>query len=131
MPAFERWAASDAERKEAERQRQIAAREQRERENEIALEQYRKQTLADRLVADLSAWELAGRLPDYLAVQRERVEAMTDPVQRIAAVEWLEWCDGYAVELDPTTKPIAMPTVGPPGYGELAEVRKRLGFSMF
>ncbi len=131
MPAFERWATIEAERKEAEQRRQIAAREQRERENEIAIEQYRQQALADRLVADLNLWELAGRLRAYLAVQRVRVEAMTDPVQRVSAAAWLDWCETYTAEHDPTTKSISMPTVRPPGYGELAEVRERLGFSRF
>lgn len=131
MPVFERWAAIDAERKAAERQRQIAARERREREDEIALEEYKQQTLGDRLVADLNAWELAGRLRAYLAVLRQRVDAMTDQGERSAAVEWLEWCERYVAERDPATKPIAMPTVNPPGYGELAEIRKQLGFRMF
>jgi hypothetical protein len=131
MPIFERWAAIEAERKEAERQRQIAARERREREDQIALEEFRHQALADQLVADLNAWELAGRLRAYLTVLRQRVNAMTDQGERVAAVEWLEWCERYAAKHDPATKPIAMPAVRPPGYGELGEFRKRLGFSMF
>lgn len=131
LPLFERWAALHAERKEAERLRQIAARERREREDEIALEEYRQQALAGRLIADLEAWELVGRLRTYLAALRERVEAMTDPGERGAAEEWLNWCEQHTAKRDPTTKPIAMPTVRPPAYGELAEFRKRLGFSMF
>jgi hypothetical protein len=131
MPVFERWAAIDAERKAAERQRQIAARERREREDEIALEEYRQRTLGDQLIADVNAWELAGRLRAYLNVLRRRVDVMADQEERVAAVEWLEWCEQYVAEHDPATKSIAMPTVRPPGYGELAEFRKRLGFSMF
>ncbi len=131
IPLFEHWAALDAERKKAERQRQIAARERREREDAIALEAYRQQALADRLIADLDAWELVSRLRAYLAMLSERVETMTDGGERSAAIEWLQWCETYAAEHDPTTKAIAVPTVRPPAYGELAEFRKRLGFSAF
>lgn len=46
IPLFERWASAEAERKETERRRQIAAREQREREDAIALEEHRQQVLA-------------------------------------------------------------------------------------
>jgi hypothetical protein len=73
----------------------------------------------------------AGRLRAYLTVLRDRVDAMTDQRERAAAVEWLEWCERYAAAHDPATKPIVMSTVRPPAYGELAEFRKRLGFSMF
>jgi hypothetical protein len=130
-PLFEHWAALDAERKEAERQRQIVARERREREDVVALEAYKQQALADRLIADLGAWELSSRLRAYLAVLRERVEAMTDQEERAAAVKWLEWCERYAAEHDSAGMPIAMPKVRPPAYGDLAEFRKRLGFSTF
>ena len=96
-----------------------------------ALKEYKQHALADRLLADLGAWELARRLRAYLIVLRTRVEAVTDPDEQAAATEWLAWCEKYAADHDPTTKQIAMPTVRPPGYSELAEVRKRLGFSMF
>jgi hypothetical protein len=131
IPLFERWAAAEAERKEAEQRRQVAARERRDREDAIALVEHKQQALADRLIADLDAWELAGRLRAYIAVLRERVETMTDEGERTAGAEWLDWCEQYVAEQDPIMKPIAMPTVRPPAYGELAEVRKRLGFSMF
>ena len=71
IPLFEHWAALDAERKEAERQRQIAARERREREDAIALDAYTQQSLEDRLLADLEAWELVSRLRAYLAMLSE------------------------------------------------------------
>ncbi|WP_158022625.1 hypothetical protein [Mycolicibacterium gilvum] len=128
IPLFEHWAARDAERKEVERQRQIAAREHREREDVIAMEAYRQQALADRLIADLKAWELAGRLRTYLAAQRTRVDAMTDVDERSAAEEWLKWCDRYVAERDPTSQPVRQPKVKEPGYTELQEFRKRLGF---
>ena len=131
LPLFEHWAALDAERKEAERRRQIAARERREREDAVSLEAYKQQALADRLVADLEAWELASRLRAYLTMLSERVEAMTNDNERSAAAEWLEWCIRYAAEHDPSAKTIAMPIARPPAYGELAEFRKRLGFSVF
>lgn len=131
IPLFEHWAAFDAERKEVERQRQIAAHERREREDAIALEAYTQQSLADRLVADLEAWELACRLRVYLSMLSERVGAMTDDGERSVAIEWLDWCETYVAEHDPATKAIAMPTVRPPAYGELAGFRKWLGFGVF
>jgi hypothetical protein len=131
IPLFEHWAALDAERKEAERQRQIAARERREREDAIALAAYKQQVLADRLLADLNAWELASRLRAYLTMLTERVEVMTDDRERSAAIEWLEWCETYVAEHDPAAKEITMPQVRPPAYGELAEFRKRMGFNIF
>lgn len=131
VPLFEHWAAREVERKEAERQRQIAAREQREREDAIAKERYKQQALGDRLVADLHAWELAGRLRTYLAALRARVEAMADPDERSAAEEWLKWCEGYVAEHDPMAQPIRQPKVKEPGYNELQEFRRRLGFSPF
>ncbi|MGV0578101.1 hypothetical protein ABQE57_05940 [Mycolicibacterium elephantis] len=131
IPLFEHWAALDAERKEAERQRQMAARERRVHEDAIVLEAYHQQALADRLLADLHAWEPTGRLRAYLTMLSERVEAMTDHDERSAAFEWLEWCTRYVAEHDPAAKTIAMPTVRSPAYGELAEFRRRLGLSGF
>jgi hypothetical protein len=92
-----------------ERQRQIAAHERREREDAIALEAYKQQALADRLLADLNAWELAGRLRAYVTMLSERVETMNDDGERSAAIEWLEWCETYLAEHDPATKAITMP----------------------
>jgi hypothetical protein len=97
----------------------------------IALEAYKQQALADRLLADLNAWELANRFRAYLTMLSERVEVMTDDGERSSAIEWLDWCETYVAEHDPASKAIAMPTVRPPAYGELAEFRKRLGFNIF
>lgn len=128
IPIFERWAAIDAERKEAERQRQIEARERREREDELAHHEYVQHALGERLVADLNAWELTGRLRRYLVEMAEHIQDITDDDERGAAIEWMEWCKHYAAERDPFTRPIQQPKVRPPGYAELQEVRNRLGF---
>jgi hypothetical protein len=59
---------------------------------------------------------------------RGRKARANDRKERVGG---LQWCEKYLAEHETTKKTIAMPTVTPPGYGELAEFRKRLGFSMF
>lgn len=92
LTTFERWAIVDAERKEAERRAEIEKQERREREDELARQAYVQHALGERLVADVNAWELAGRLRHYLPEIAERIEHMIDHEERRAAVEWLEWC---------------------------------------
>lgn len=128
LPLFERWAALHAERKEAERLRQIAEQERREREDELAHNAYVQHAFGQRLKADLDAWELARRLRDYLAEQRGRVAEMTVDDERAAAEEWLEWCDHYVAKIDPGVQPIRQPKIKPPDYTELRDFRLRLGF---
>jgi hypothetical protein len=131
MPLYERWAAINAARKEAERQRQIEAQERRAREDELALAEYEEQALADRLIADLNAWELGDRLRRYVLALEQRVEKITDADQRAAALEWVEWCHRYIERQDPLISPINKPTIKTPGFTELQEVRKRLGFGFW
>jgi hypothetical protein len=130
LPLFERWAALHAERKEAERVRQIADQERRARGDELAHEAYVQHALGERLIADLGAWELAGRLREYLAALRRRVATMSAANERTAAAEWLEWCDRYVARLDPETQPIHQPKIKPPDYNDLREFRQRLGFGL-
>jgi hypothetical protein len=92
------------------------------------LRSYKQQALADSLISDLEAWELAGRLRAYLTMMRDRVDRLTDVAERMEAVEWLQWCERYTDDRDPSTEPIAVPTVKAPGYSELADFRKRLDF---
>jgi hypothetical protein len=128
MTMFERWALIHAERTEAERLAQIEKQKQREREDDLARQAYIQHSLGERLLADLEAWELVGRLRCYLAEMAERIERITDDGCRAAAVHWIEWCERYVAERDPLMKPIQQPDVRPPGYGEIADFRKRLGF---
>jgi hypothetical protein len=128
MPLYERWAVVEADRKEAERQRQIAAQERRAREDELAIAEHEQQALANRLLADLNAWELAGRLRLYVSALQERVGSIADADERAAAIEWVEWCDRHIQRQDPLARPIKMPTIKAPGFTELREVRMRLGF---
>ncbi|WP_231968939.1 hypothetical protein [Mycobacterium sp. E735] len=128
MPLYERWAAVDAERKEAERQRQLAAQERRAQEDELARAAYTQQALADQLIADLNAWELVDRLRQYLGAMTHRVASITEVEERSAAVEWLRWCERYTAKQDPFAKPIRTPTIKPPGYSDVLEFRKRLGY---
>jgi glutathione S-transferase len=79
----------------------------------------------------VQAWEVVGRLRQYLDHLRPQVDAITDDTERTATNEWLQWCERSAAEHDPTTKPLVMPTIKPPSYTDLAEVRKWLGFSRF
>lgn len=128
MTMFERWALIHTERNEAERLAEIEKQKHREREEELARQAYVQHCLGERLVADLEAWELFGRLRRYLAEVAERIELITDDEGRAAAVKWIEWCERYAAERDPFMKPIQQPDVKAPGYGEIADFRKRLGF---
>jgi len=130
LPLFERWAAIEAERKDAERLRHTAEQERKAREDELAQNAYVQHALGERLIADLGAWELAGRLRDYLAVLRSRVTTMTAADERAAAEEWLEWCDRYVAKLDPGVQPIQQPKIKPPDYNDLREFRQRLGFGL-
>jgi hypothetical protein len=36
----------------------------------------------------------------------ERIEHITGDGDRIAAIEWIEWCESYAAERDPFARPI-------------------------
>lgn len=128
MTTFERWAVIDTERKEGERRVAIEAQKRREREDGLARQAYVQHALAERLVADLNDWELAGRLRLFLADMADRVEHITNEEQRTAAVEWLMWCRQYMAERDPFTRPIRQPKVQQPGYAEVQEFRTRLGF---
>jgi hypothetical protein len=128
MTTFERWAVIDVERREAERRAEIEKRERQQRQDELAGDAYVQHALGRRLIADLEAWELTARLGLYLLKLREGVDAMTDAAERDTAIEWLDWCERYIAESDPSLKPIAMPMVKSPGYSELAEFRNRLGF---
>lgn len=62
-------------------------------------------------MADLEAWELDGRLRNYLVAMAERIERIADDDERSAAIKWLEWCEHYTTERDPLNKPIRTPTV--------------------
>jgi hypothetical protein len=124
---FERWAIVDAERKDVERRAEIEKQERREREDELARQAYVQHALGERLVTDLNAWELTARLRRYLADMAEPIVHITDDEERVAALEWLEWCHRYAVERAPFTRPIQTPRIKAPGYGDVAEFRKRLG----
>ncbi|GAT08062.1 uncharacterized protein RMCN_1195 [Mycolicibacterium novocastrense] len=128
LTTFERWALVDAESTEAARLVEIEAQKRHEHEDELAREAYAQQALADQLMARLEAWEHAGRLRNYLAAMAEQIEHIADDDERSAAIKWLEWCEHYTTEQDPLNKPIRTPTVRPPGYSDIAQFRKRLGF---
>lgn len=129
LTTFERWALVDAESTEAARLVEIEEQKRQEHEDELAREAYAQQALADQLMADLEAWERADRLRNYLVAMAERIEHIADDDERSAAIKWLEWCEHYTTEQDPLNKPIRTPTVRSPGYSDIAQFRKRLGFA--
>jgi hypothetical protein len=89
---------------------------------------YRQHALGERLVADANEWDLTGRLRSYLAEMSTRIELIADDEKRADAAEWLTWCEEYVAKRDPFAKPIRQPKVRPPGYSDIQEFRKRLGF---
>jgi hypothetical protein len=113
---------------EAMRLAEIEAQKRRDRADDLAREAYMKQALADHLIGDLEAWELAGRLRNYLRAMTERIERIADDDERSAAIEWLEWCERFTTEREPFNKPIQTPSIKPPSYSDIAQFRKRLGF---
>ncbi len=105
LTTFENWAVIDADRTEADPLAEIEAQKRREREDELAREAYTHQVLADQLNTDLQAWEFVGRLRNYLGAMAARIEQMVND-----------------------DEPITTPGVKPPGYSDIAQFRKRLGF---
>lgn len=127
MTMFERWALVHAERTEAERLAAIEQQKRRDREDELARQAYIHHALEEKLRADLEAWELTGRLRNYLTAMRDRVDQATDEGDRAAGNEWLSWCEQFVSQLNPLNHPISTPTVRPPSYSDIADFRKRLG----
>lgn len=128
LTTFERWAVVHNQRNEAERQAEIEKRRRQAREDVLAREAYVQDALGRRLIADMEAWEVTGRLRQYIVVLRDRIETMADTAEKEAALDWLSWSDRYVAEHDPSQQPIVMPTIKVPSYSEVAEFRKRLGF---
>lgn len=131
LTTFERWAVVHNERNEAERQAEIEKRERQAREDVLAREAYVQNALGRRVIADMEAWELAGRLRKYVEVLRDRISLMTNSPERVAALDWASWCERYVAEHIPSQQPIVMPAIKSPGYSDVAEFRKRLRFDRF
>ncbi|MBE5471749.1 hypothetical protein [Mycobacteroides abscessus] len=129
MMTFERWAVVDTERKEAERRAEIERRARAEQEAELARQAYVQHALGEALVAQANQWELSKRLRSYLAEMAKRIDEIPDADDRAAASDWLAWCETYAAQCDPFTKPIRRPTVKEAGYTEMQEFRNRFGFN--
>jgi hypothetical protein len=127
---FERWAVIDAEGKDAERRADIERRDREAREEEVARQAYIQHALGEHLVADAKDWERTKRLQLYIAEMATRIDGMTDDADRDAAAEWLRWCEEYTASRDPFSKPIRRPQVKTPGFSQLQDFRRRLGFAM-
>ncbi|AFS13663.1 Hypothetical protein MIP_02426 [Mycobacterium intracellulare subsp. intracellulare MTCC 9506] len=128
MMTFERWAVIDTEGREAERRAEIERRERESREAELARRAYVEHALGEQLKADLDNWELAGRLRRYVVEMAAKVEQLVDLDDRAVASDWLTWCREYTAKCDPLGKPIRRPKITEPGYSEIQEFRRRLGF---
>ena len=129
MTTFQQWSIIDAERRETERRREIERQQRRAREDKQARDAYIQHTLGQRLIADATNWELAGRLRRYLDEMAVKVKALEDVEARSVAAAWLAWSEDYARQLDPLTRPIRPPLVKEPDYAELQQSRQRLGFA--
>lgn len=130
MMCFERWAVIDSEGKEAERRADIERRDRAAREEELARQAYIHHALGEHLVADAKGWELTKLLQLYLAEMAMRINDMPDDADRAAALEWLQWCEEFTASRDPFSKPLRRPRVKAPGFSELQDFRRRLGFAM-
>lgn len=117
------WAAESARIAEQERARRI------ERENEQARAAYVEHATGLQFKRDAAAWEESQRLRLYLAAMQERASGIEDDADRLAADEWIVWCERYVDEaVDPLGKPIRRPEVPAPSHADIGEFRRALGF---
>jgi len=84
---------------ELEQERQIARATQR------LIQAHRTQILDEQV----TAWTRARQLNNYLTALTAIVEAITEPEDKAAAVEWLTWARNHADCLNPLNATIAMP----------------------
>ena len=80
---------------------------------------------ADVLKAQLTAWQQARQLDDYLTAMHTRITQIEDPETAAAAREWLAWARAYTVGLDPLSGRLAMPPDPEPTHAALAPFLER------
>lgn len=123
---------NDAEKTRIEHERREAI--ERRKRDEIATaratEAYYEQRRIDTLLGDFSLFTKRRELSEFL-VAMEHHAAELDGDERRTADEWIAWCRQYIESLDPFARPLAMPTTKPPGYSEIAEFKKKLGYGAF
>lgn len=89
----------EARRKEEARQAAEAARRRREEEERRRREQARR----DRLVRDVEAWDLAGRIRRFVDVVESEFRTAVGPVPTDGAIGlWIAWARAVAAEHDLT-----------------------------
>lgn len=130
LAAFECWAVADEDQRERRLVEEEKRARQREREDETARAAYVEDALGKALNADTEQWELANRLRSFVAALRRRSADLPEGDARDAALGWVQWCERFVDEtVDPLQKPIRRPEVDPPSATDIAEFRRRLGFS--
>lgn len=118
---------SEKARIERERLDAIARRKREELAAARATEAYYEQRRADAFLADFATFTRRNDLAAFLTVMEEHAAGLEGDA-RAAADEWIGWCRVYVESLDPFARPLAMPETKPPGYSDLSEFKKRLGY---
>lgn len=111
---------------ERERQEAIERRKREEIATARATEAYYEQRRIDALLEGFSRYTRKNELTAFVS-EMERRAAGLDGEERTSAEEWIAWCRQYVAALDPFQR-IAMPETKPPGYAEIAEFKKVLGY---
>ena len=122
------WEDDAVRRLEQERLATIQRQKREKEEAAKATEAYYEQARVDHLLSTFQLWKLGNELREFLCALEARV-ALLDGEKRAAAEAWLTWCREYVAARDPLERPISAPDTPPPGYGEVAEFRKKLGFT--
>lgn len=96
-------AGEERSRKWAESERLREAAAQLRREEERRIEDARRQRQA--LLADAESWSQAQRLREYIAhISKAATKDSTSPSHQGPIETWMEWANGVANELDPSTR---------------------------
>jgi hypothetical protein len=77
---------------------------------------------AEVLNTQVTAWQKARQLDEYLAAMAQRIVELDDPKATQAASEWLVWARSYAARIDPLNRTIAMPPDPEPDHDSPAAV---------
>jgi hypothetical protein len=80
---------------------------------------------ADVLKAQLTAWQHARQLDNYLTAMHTRITQIEDQETAAAAREWLAWARAHTAGLDPLNGTLAMPPDPEPTHAALAPFLER------
>ena len=99
--AKERRLQAEAERLERERQWHLAHDRAK-----VLLQEHHRAEVLDKQADD---WRHAHQLREYVKAMREKAAAIGSDEERAATLEWAEWANGFAEQLDPLNGTMAMP----------------------